>query len=178
MADTRTRLIVTAAMLFRQKGYHGTGMAEILAGAVAPKGSLYHHFPHGKPDLALAAADWASDGMLRIIEDAFTTADSFREGATTLCHKLAKFFDVAGGWEGCPVSAILFDGPENDAFRTHATAIFDKWAAAVAAHAERLGENEPEDSTETLMIGLQGAWVMARARNSSAPLRSLPARIL
>jgi TetR/AcrR family transcriptional repressor of lmrAB and yxaGH operons len=48
---TRERLITTAAALFREKGYHGTGLSEILAKANAPKGSLYHHYPAGKPDL-------------------------------------------------------------------------------------------------------------------------------
>lgn len=122
-APTRERLLRAAAGLFRNKGYSGTGLAELLAAAGAPKGSLYHHFPNGKSDLALAAADWASGQMLLLIEASFTPAPTFREGAKTVCYKLAKLFDQQGKWSGCPVSATLFEGPENEAFHQHGVAI-------------------------------------------------------
>jgi TetR/AcrR family transcriptional repressor of lmrAB and yxaGH operons len=38
---TKERLVTAAAMLFRQKGYHATGLTEILAAAGVPKGSLW-----------------------------------------------------------------------------------------------------------------------------------------
>ena len=178
--NTRDRLVAAAALLFRQKGYHGVGLAEILAAAGAPKGSLYHHFPDGKRDLAIAAADWASEGMLRIIADSFRGAETYRDGATTLCYKLAKFFDISGHWDGCPVSSILFEGPENEPFRSRADAIFGAWIDAVAAEAVRLGipAAEARDRAETLLMSIQGAWVLARARRNSDVLRRLPGQIL
>jgi TetR/AcrR family transcriptional repressor of lmrAB and yxaGH operons len=54
---TRERILRAAIRLFQQRGYHGTGLSEILADADAPKGSLYHHFPHGKAQLGVAAID-------------------------------------------------------------------------------------------------------------------------
>ena len=48
--STKERLVRTACALFRQRGYSGVGVAEILTAAQAPKGSLYHHFPNGKSD--------------------------------------------------------------------------------------------------------------------------------
>jgi TetR/AcrR family transcriptional regulator, lmrAB and yxaGH operons repressor len=177
--STRERLVITAATFFRQKGYHGTGLAEILESAKAPKGSLYHHFPDGKQDLALAAADWASQGMLRIIEDAFLPANDYRTGATTLCYKLAKFYDIAEGWNGCPVSHALFDGPLNETFRQKADQIFSAWTKAIADHGVRLGEaaDQASDKAETLIMSIQGAWVLARARQSSDVLRHIPKRL-
>lgn len=177
MADTRTRLIQTAAKLFRQKGYHGTGMAEILTLAQAPKGSLYHHFPNGKPDLAKASAEWASDGMKQIIDDSFLPAADWLAGATTLCHKLAKFFDLSGGWDGCPISSVLFDGPQNDDFRALANRILEDWSNHLAGHGARLGLKHPKPQAETLLLLIQGAWVMCRAQNNSDVLRGLPARL-
>ena len=178
--STKTRLIQAAADLFRLRGFHGVGVSEILERAEAPKGSLYHHFPNGKSDLAIAAAGWASDGMVRIIDDAFRDAGTYEDGATTLCHKLAKFFDLSGGWDGCPVSSILLDGPENDAFRASVAQAYETWVARVAAHGERLGL-APEAArfrAETLLIAIQGAWTLARARKSSDVLREIPRRIL
>ena len=177
--STRERLVTTAAALFRQKGYHGTGLTEILDAAKAPKGSLYHHFPDGKQDLALAAAEWASRGMLQIIADSFLPANDYRNGAATLCHKLAKFYDIAEGWNGCPVSHALFDGPLNETFRRKADQIYSTWTAAIAEHAVRLGEDPDAaaDKSETLIMSIQGAWVLARARQTSDVLRQIPKRL-
>ena len=177
--STRERLVITAATIFRQKGYHGTGLTEILEAANAPKGSLYHHFPDGKPDLALAAAEWASRGMLQIITDSFQPANDYQNGATTLCYKLAKFYDIAEGWNGCPVNHALFDGPLNETFRQKADEIFTSWTRAIAEHAIRLGEHPDEaaDKAETLIMSIQGAWVLARARQTSDVLRQIPKRL-
>ncbi|MFQ6551354.1 TetR/AcrR family transcriptional regulator [Aestuariibius insulae] len=174
--STRDRLIIHAAQLFQQRGYHGVGLTEILETAGVPKGSLYHHFPNGKADLAVAAADWASVDLLRIVDDAFGEAVDFRHGATTLCFKLAKLFDLSGHWLGCPISSTLFEGPANDLFRTEAARIFDVWIEAVKAHGVRLGlpPAKAATSSEALWIGLQGAWTLSRARRDSSPLRHVP----
>jgi AcrR family transcriptional regulator len=176
---TKDRLIESAAILFRQKGYNGVSVAEILDAAEAPKGSLYHHFPEGKSDLALAAAAWARDGMLTIIDDAFGAASDYPSGATTFCYKLAKFFDLSGGWDGCPVASILLDGSDNDLFRSAVNTAFQAWSDRIADHALRLGEPQAQAraKAEMLLIGIQGIWVLARAQRSADPIRSLPGRL-
>ncbi|MBM1310090.1 TetR/AcrR family transcriptional regulator [Sulfitobacter mediterraneus] len=174
--STKDRLIRSAANLFRVRGYHGVGLNDILAHANAPKGSLYHHFPDGKPDLAKAAAVWASDEMLRLIAVSFEEAKTFEDGMTTLCHKLAKLFDLAGRWDGCPISSTLFEGPDNEDFRACAEQLFNGWIAEGAEAAERLG-NAPEEArrkSERMFIMVQGGWTLARARRSSDVLRELP----
>lgn len=171
---TKDRLIHSAARLFRARGYHGVGLADLLADASAPKGSLYHHFPNGKSDLALAAATWASDEMLRLIATSFDGAETFAKGATTLCYKLAKLFDLTE-WDACPIAATLFEGPDNAAFRQHAEHIYEGWIAEVHDHATRLGLT-PEDAqakAEHLFVLIQGGWLLARARRNSDVLRQL-----
>ncbi|MGR3435697.1 MAG: TetR/AcrR family transcriptional regulator [Shimia sp.] len=175
--STRTRLIEAAATLFRQKGYHGTGIAEVLALAAAPKGSLYHHFPAGKPDLAHAAADYASDGMIRILDDAFRDAADGPEGLATLSHKLAKLFDLGAQRGGCPVASILVEGVEDPAMRAHAAEIMTRWEDALARHLAARGAPAPAPLAATYLLLLHGAWTMARMRRDSAPLRHLPDRL-
>lgn len=173
---TKDRLIRSAAHLFRRYGYNGVGLNDLLEAAQAPKGSLYHHFPNGKSDLAVAAATWASDGMLRTMAASFEGADSFEAGFTTLCHKLAKLFDLSGQSDGCPVSGALFDGPENDGFRQATDHIFEGWIAEAEHYAIRFGDT-PEDArrkAEMFFMLIQGGWTLARARGSSDVLRRLP----
>lgn len=174
--NTRTRLVSTAARLFRQRGYHGVGLSEILVESQAPKGSLYHHFPNGKADLALAAAEWADRGMRQIIDESFAEASDFQDGATTLCFKLAKFFDISECRDGCPITSVLLDGQNNAAFHARATEILQGWVDAAAKHGNRLGlaSEIAQQRAETLLLLIEGAWVMARARQSSDGLRRLP----
>ncbi|MFA3916915.1 TetR/AcrR family transcriptional regulator [Ruegeria hyattellae] len=171
---TKDRLIRTAAELFRRSGYNGVGLNELLTAANAPKGSLYHHFPNGKPDLALAAATWASDRMLRMIAVAYEPASSFAEGTQALCARLAEIFDRSGKWDGCPISSTLFEGPDNEAFRSHAAHLYEGWISEATQHAKRLGVKTPQATAEEFFMLIQGAWQLSRARRSSAPLRALP----
>ncbi|MGH8878596.1 MAG: TetR/AcrR family transcriptional regulator, partial [Stackebrandtia sp.] len=62
-SDTRQRLVAAAAELLQRQGYHGTGMAQIVAESGAPRGSVYFLFPGGKEELAAEAIEAASDGF-------------------------------------------------------------------------------------------------------------------
>ena len=52
---TKEKLIQKTIELIIEKGYHGTGVNEILRATKIPKGSLYHHFPKGKDQLVTEA---------------------------------------------------------------------------------------------------------------------------
>jgi len=174
--STKEKLAWTAAKLFQEKGFDGVGLNEILAAAGLPKGSLYYHFPSGKTDLALEAAAFADREMLRIIDEAFASASTYQDGATTLFHKLAKLFELMGKHTGCPISEILFAGPDRAEFRAQSAAYFDGWIASIAGHARRLGETKEtaQQHAERLFISLQGCWTLARANEDSDPLRRAP----
>lgn len=60
--QTKEKIIATAARLFLAKGYHGTGINEILAKADVPKGSFYFHFT-GKKELAAKVAEYYSNRL-------------------------------------------------------------------------------------------------------------------
>jgi TetR/AcrR family transcriptional repressor of lmrAB and yxaGH operons len=177
--STRDRLVTVAASLFRQKGYHATGLAEILSAAGVPKGSLYHHFPDGKADLAKAAADWTADMLVRIVDDAFQPAPTYADGVRHYCNKLARLFQLAEASNTCPISALLFDGPDSEVFRQHAEALFHRLIDSVAMHGRRFGLKDAEalNRAETLLIAVEGAWTLARARRDPAVLRSVPDRL-
>jgi len=53
--STREAILTAAAELMRHKGYGAVGMKDIAAASGAPIGSLYHHFPGGKVQIARAA---------------------------------------------------------------------------------------------------------------------------
>ncbi len=177
MTDMRTKLAIEAGYLFQKKGYNGTGISEILAKVGVPKGSLYHYFPNGKSDLALAAAEIATAEVLRIIDASFANAKDYSDGVTTFCYKLAKYFDIHKGDIGCPVSATLHGGPDNAIFKSALDKTFTQWMDRLAAYATQLGQNEKDAmfNAQRLFLSLEGAWTLARARRDSDVIRELPA---
>ena len=65
--DTRDRLLTAAQRLFRKRGYHATGLSDILEAALAPKGSLYHHFPGGKEAIGVCVVEKISSSLLTLL---------------------------------------------------------------------------------------------------------------
>src|SRR3982750_4191996 len=60
--DTRDKIVYAAMMLFAQKGYGSTSVADLLHAAGVNSGSLYHFFP-GKQDVLLAVLAASRVGM-------------------------------------------------------------------------------------------------------------------
>jgi AcrR family transcriptional regulator len=56
VADNRRRIIESAAKLFSQGGYNGTGTRDIARGANINEATIFRHFPH-KRDLYLAVLE-------------------------------------------------------------------------------------------------------------------------
>lgn len=65
--DTRERILTAAQRLFRKRGYHATGLNDILETAKAPKGSLYHHFPDGKEAIGVCVVEKISTSLLSLL---------------------------------------------------------------------------------------------------------------
>ncbi|MEP0069881.1 TetR/AcrR family transcriptional regulator [Pyruvatibacter sp.] len=169
-SNARQLLVETAARLFQTRGFHGTGLSLILEESGAPKGSFYHHFPGGKDELAVAAMQWSSLEIEEFIDTAFKDAKSFSIGARALGKRLADWFESSRFSEGCPVASVLLEtAPASEPLRKEALAVFDLWIEALEGHARNLGHPKPRQTAEGLMMGLEGAWLLARARHSRKP---------
>ena len=51
-SDSKDRMIAAARRLFREHGYLGTALSDVVTESAAPRGSIYFHFPGGKEELA------------------------------------------------------------------------------------------------------------------------------
>jgi AcrR family transcriptional regulator len=130
---TRLTMIRAAADLMQRRGYVGTGVAEILAHAAAPRGSLYHHFPGGKREIAIEAVRYAGRIFERDLEKIATESTSLGEYLAALCtlskrDLLATDFDAS-----CPIAATALDVPhdEHDILQACAAA-FETWSRAIS----------------------------------------------
>ncbi|MFJ7668701.1 TetR/AcrR family transcriptional regulator [Lysinibacillus sp. NPDC097195] len=66
--SSREKILEAATRLFHLKGYHATGLSQIIQESGAPKGSLYYHFPNGKEQLAVEAINLSATRIAAEIE--------------------------------------------------------------------------------------------------------------
>ena len=103
---SRAALVETAALLFRRQGYAATGVNQILETADVKAGSLYHHFPNGKQELAAAVVHAVGGGIERqlrgFLADETPVADVV-DGWIDVLHRWTRVGDPR---DGCPVEPI------------------------------------------------------------------------
>ena len=66
--DGRERLLNGARKLLAEKGYAGMELRDVAERGKAPRGSIYHHFPGGKRQLAVEAAELEGTEIKAAIE--------------------------------------------------------------------------------------------------------------
>ncbi|MEZ4362473.1 MAG: TetR/AcrR family transcriptional regulator [Kofleriaceae bacterium] len=138
---TRQRILRAALRLFRQRGYHGVGINEILAIAKAPKGSLYHHFPGGKDQIATEVLEMISERVVEMIqaEAGPTTAEVMR-GIGARLWQWMQSTAASGGDGACAViAALAAEGDTAPPVALAARRAYERIAAALAQRLERQG---------------------------------------
>jgi AcrR family transcriptional regulator len=175
MEDSRKKMVRSAALLFRERGLAGTSFRDVVAHSGAPRGSIYHHFPGGKAQLAEEAVDWAGGVIAAWMQ---------REGAdpvAMLRSFVAAWRQVLAGEDfraGCPLVAVATG--TDDARLAEATSIaFARCEDGFASSLRTAGADEARAaSLATLVVaGLEGAIVLCRARRDTGPLEEVAAEL-
>lgn len=173
MSEARQKMLDSAITLFRQRGVAATSMRDIVEHGNAPRGSIYHHFPGGKEELAREATQQAGD----FIGSLLTALAGEDPGAAI--EKFVSYWrrslTDASFEDGCPVASAAVS---NEA-RSVAGAAFSTWEASLAAGLEARGVAASRAaSLATLAIAaVEGALLMARAQRSDEPLRRVGAEL-
>ena len=133
------RMVRGAAQLLRERGYTGTGFREVIERTGAPRGSIYHHFPGGKAQLAGEAVDYVG-GIARQVIDG-SLADGDPVGALRAFVELWRAdFERSGGRAGCPIVAVAVEShDEAPELLDAADRAFSAWEDAFAAALRRAG---------------------------------------
>jgi TetR/AcrR family transcriptional regulator, lmrAB and yxaGH operons repressor len=164
-------MIESAAVLFRERGVHGTSFTDVLEHSGAPRGSIYHHFPGGKTQLAEETTRWAGEFILAATVAALAENDpagaigSFRRWWT----EILRSSDYEAG---CVIVAATLEGEREPTVRDAAAEAFKKWEHVLAgALRERGIPASRATSLATLLIAaIEGAVVLSRAQRSTKPL--------
>ena len=174
MRSPRERMVISAAMLIRERGAHATAISDVLEHSGAPRGSAYHYFPGGRTQLLCEAVDYAGEHVAAIV----TEADGSLELLDTLIDKYRQQLLSSDFRAGCPVVAVAVEaGEEQDRDRMapvteRAAAVFARWTDLIAQRF--VADGIPQDRAGELAVlatsAIEGAILLARVRRDLTPL--------
>jgi TetR/AcrR family transcriptional repressor of lmrAB and yxaGH operons len=171
--DGRVRLLNGARKLLAEKGYGGMELRDVAEVGKAPRGSIYHHFPGGKRQLAAEAA--ALEGVeIRTAIERSLRERGLGETLTMFGETFRRRVKDQPERLGCPVAAAALARPEDPALAAVATAAFESWEAPIAAALEQEGVAAKDAAAFAGLVvsTIEGALVRARAAGAEAPLES------
>jgi AcrR family transcriptional regulator len=164
-------MIVSTALLVRERGARATSLDAVLAHSGAPRGSVYHHFPGGREQLLREAIQYAGGYVAGRLErdgagDPLAAVDALLDEYRA--NLLASDFRA-----GCPVVAVAIESPaEGPDLRDCARAAFERWrlALARALAASGLEPAHADELAMSVIVTFEGALILSRTYRDVAPL--------
>lgn len=160
--QNRQRVVEVAAALFRERGLHGVGVADIMAAAGLTHGGFYGQFAN-KDALAVEALDAA------LGEERREAGDAFIGNYLSLAH-------VHHPGKGCPLAALANDvarEPPGSAVRARFTKGVEGLASLLAKVTPRLAKERRRQQSLAALSTLVGAVILARAVDDEALAKEL-----
>ncbi len=171
---TRTKMIVSAVDVLRERGAAGVTIDEVLARSGAPRGSVYYHFPEGRNQILAEALRYAGDAITATINE---TVD---RGAKAMLRDFVEYWQRlladSDFNAGCPVvAAALGSATDEPQLTAEAGAILGRWRTALsrAFLADGFDESDAVSLAVTSIAALEGAVVLCRSTHNTEPLRDV-----
>jgi AcrR family transcriptional regulator len=171
--STRESILTATAELMRHKGYGAVGMKDVVAASGAPIGSLYHHFPGGKLQIAREALVNAGVAYGLLIPTLVDPCSDLGEAIDAVFTQAAEDTANTGFANMCPVASVAAEVADTvDELRATTAEIFTGWLDGGTEYftARGLAASTARDVTVVLISALEGAFVLARTLRSPEPL--------
>jgi TetR/AcrR family transcriptional regulator, lmrAB and yxaGH operons repressor len=172
--DSKEKTLVAAAKLFRQQGYHGTALHDILEAGGSPRGSLYFHFPKGKEEIGEAALALVAEGVRRAIAHAAETSENVETFLIRVVRGMAADLERSDYKEGCPIATVALEtAAQSEVLGAAARIAFQKWEREIKLGIAHFGM-KPEDAeivATTVFSQIEGALLLARTYRSLEPMQ-------
>ena len=181
MPTPRERMVISAALLIRERGAQPTAIADVLEHSGAPRGSAYHYFPGGRTQLLCEAIDYAGEYVAAKIDEAGNGLEAL-DGLVAYYRKQLLRSDYRAG---CPVVAVTVEAGD-PAKQDQSTPVIDRAAAAFTRWTDLIAQRLVADGVPAKRAGelamlsttaIEGAIIVARASHDLAPLESVHSQL-
>ncbi|MDB5588100.1 MAG: transcriptional regulator, TetR family [Devosia sp.] len=176
--DSRTKMVRSAVALIAARGVNATSFSDVLADSGAPRGSIYHHFPEGKAQLAEAAVQ--ATGAFVLARQRALDGASAVEVINGFVELWRRVVIASNGASGCAVAGTAIDTMPGDQLIGVVRETFRAWVALLSEQLETAGLPPARAAAIALttVAGMEGALILCRAEGSVAPLDGVAAELL
>ena len=160
-AETRQRIVASAAAEFRRNGIDGTGLADLMAAAGLTHGGFYKHF-ESKEQVVDESLALAIESMVQEWQRTLSASPGGRGLDNAIAGYLSPEYrdNVAGG---CPFVALGGEVSRSaEVVRETATAGFLKLVDLIAGQLEGLSPAAARNEALFMLTSMIGAVTMAR----------------
>jgi TetR/AcrR family transcriptional repressor of nem operon len=167
-AENRARVVDEAARLFREKGFDGVGVAELMAAAGMTHGGFYNHFGSKDDVEAAACAAVFETSLARLGAVALAEPAARAEDFAAYCARYVSAKSRDASAAGCPMVAFAGDvsrqsEPVRAAYAEGLAAYLDAFVKA---------SDLPRPEAIQAFASLVGALTLARSVAASNPALS------
>lgn len=149
-------------------------MSEFLDAAGASNGSMYHHFPGGKEELAATAIEAAADAVEAALLGAFDDTDDVVVAAQRSIDGMISALE-ADPRDGCPVAPTALDATgTSEPLRLAATKAFGRWSDVFERALARSRDADiAAPQARVLLSAIEGALLLDRTSHGTLHLKAL-----
>jgi TetR/AcrR family transcriptional regulator, transcriptional repressor for nem operon len=174
VAENKARVVEAAARLFREKGFEGTGVADLMHAAGLTHGGFYNHF-ESKDELAAQACEQIFEGAVAMMER-MAAIENPSERTAAIEHYKRRYLSEKSRdapAARCPMVALGTDvsrqhGPVLHAYAAGLRRYLDAFTRALGGAAPSRRKAAREQSIATLAM-LAGALSLARSVAEADP---------
>ena len=179
-AGVRKRILDATADAFQKRGYHATSTHDIVRAAGVTAGALHHHFPTKKVLALNVIEERVAQAVDKHWLEPVRSAHGAEQGIRTAFEQIASALDRSKTILGCPLNNLALELCAGDSeFREAIEKIYDNWRKVIAAklRADFAGAFDADALASFVIASYSGAIAQAKAKQSTAPLRTCAAQL-
>jgi TetR/AcrR family transcriptional regulator, lmrAB and yxaGH operons repressor len=170
--DSKERMVAAARRLFRERGYLGTALSDVVTQSSTPRGSIYFHFPGGKEELAGEVVLLHAGDHIAHINRAVAATSTAGELIAALIGRIRDELISSNYREGCAMAPIVIEStPASDHLSDATRRAFQDLIATVAARLTEKGlpHDRAVQLATNVWTSVEGALILSRVLRSPEP---------
>lgn len=169
---SKETLIDSFAAVFRRHGFEGASMSELSKEAGLQKASLYHRFPGGKEEMAMAVLDRVDHIIEENIIIPLHDPDIAPEEKTDIFIRSMEAI-YNGGCNSCLFNVLSYPTTDKSPFSDTIKKAFETLGSTLSHLLQEYGAvpQEADKKAQTILMLIQGSLVLSRGIDSTVPFQ-------